>query len=266
MHTDLVQPHRIKTDLPASAVDISMENGSGPVSFADHPAFAATSEFSTLGEEAKAALVRASRRRLYSPNGFVYLQDDDAEHLYFVRSGHVRLSYLMEDGSAVLFGILSSGETFGELGVFENGTYCDMATAVGTVSVVSIPARTFRTLAERYPELNVALGRVVARRYRSYVALTRSLGLKTLPARLSQALLRLADGLRTTTDFGGRTVPFIGSFVTQADLGLVARGARGNVNRALKTWERCGWIAIEDRRILILNRARLEALSIEEGI
>ena len=54
--------------------------------------------------------------------------------------------------------------------------------------------------------------------------------------------------------------------VTQADLGLMARGARGNVNRALKAWERAGWIAIQDRNILILDRNRLEALSVEEGL
>jgi CRP-like cAMP-binding protein len=236
------------------------------VAHADHPALLGASEFARIGEDARNALIQASSRRTYSANEFIYLQDDAAECLHFVRSGHIRLSYLMEDGSAVLFGILPPGETFGELGVFENGPHCDMATAIGGVSVTSIPAQTFRSLAIRHPELGVALGRIVARRYRSYIALTRSLGLKTLPARLSQALLRLADGLGARMSYRGRDVAFIGAFVTQTDLGLMARGARGNVNRALKAWERSGMIAIHDRRILILDRPRLEALSIEEGL
>lgn len=235
-------------------------------SYVDHPAFSGSTEFARIGNEAKAAVVQASTRKAYGPNEFIYLQDDAAESLNFVRSGHVRLSYLMEDGAAVLFGILPAGETFGELGIFEEGPHSDMATAVGNVTVTSIPARSFRLLAQRFPELDVALGRIVARRYRSYIALTRSLGLKTLPARLSQALLRLADGLGARTTHKGREVAYVGAFVTQTDLGLMARGARGNVNRALKAWERAGWVAIVDRRVLILDRARLESLALEEGL
>ena len=217
-----------------------------------------------MADEIQALLGRAATCRLFGPNEFIYLQDDEAEFLYFVRSGHVRLSYLLEDGSTILFGILPVGESFGELGIFEAGAHYDTATSVGSTSVFCVPAEAFRALAIRHPALNLALGRTVAKRYRSFISLTRSLGLKTLPARLSQCLLRLADTLGTRTAAGAREVPTIGAFVTQTELGLMARGARGNVNRALKAWERSGWIAIKDRCILILNRPKLEALAIDD--
>lgn len=229
------------------------------------PQFSA-SEFGTLGDEVRAALEAIASFRVCGPNDFIYLQDDEANALYFVRSGHIRLSYLLEDGSAILFGILPPGESFGELGVFEGGTYCDMATSVGTSSIYSIPIAAFQALAQRHPELNAALGRTVAKRYRSYIALTRVLGLKSLPARLSQCMLRLADGLNDRTSHAGRSVARIGAFVTQTELGLMARGARGNVNRALKTWEREGWIGIRDRCILILDRNSLEDLAFADEL
>lgn len=225
-----------------------------------------TSEFAKVGAKARDALLAATVRRTYGDSEFVYLQDDEADHLYFVVSGHIRLSYLMEDGSAILYAILPPGESFGELGVFENNSYCDMATAVGPTVVAGVSARVFRALSDKHPELNTALARLVARRYRSYVTLMQNLSLKTLPARLAQALLRLIDQLGTRTHYANRDVTYVGAMVTQADLGLMARGARGNVNRALKSWERSGWIAIQDRSIFILNRAKLEGLAIEEGI
>ncbi|MBC8129906.1 MAG: Crp/Fnr family transcriptional regulator [Rhizobiaceae bacterium] len=228
--------------------------------------YAPSSSFLEMEGEVQLALSRAATHRLLGHNEFIYLQDDDAQYLYIVRSGHVRLSYLLEDGSAILFGILPPGESFGELGVFENGTHGDMATSVGTTSIHCIPATTFRTLGARYPALDVALGRTIARRYRSYIALTRNLGLRTLPARLSQCLLRLADGLGSRMVYAAREVPYVGAFVTQTDLGLMARGARGNVNRALKIWEKSGWIAIRDRCILILDRPSLEALAFEDDL
>jgi len=223
------------------------------------------SEFGALASEARAALDRAATYRLLGPNEFIYLQEDEAHHLYFVRSGHVRLSYLLEDGSPILFGVLPPGESFGELGIFEGGRHADMATSIGTSSIWCIPAAAFRNLRAQYPELDLALARTVARRYRSYILLTRILGLKTLPARLSQCLLRVADGLDDRTLHGNRDVLQVGAFVTQSDLGLMARGARGNVNRALKAWEREGWIAMRDRNILILDRMSLESVAIDDG-
>lgn len=225
-----------------------------------------SADFAKLSSGAKADLARAAVRRSFGSNEFIYLQDDEAKHLFFVVSGHVRLSYLMDDGSTVLHGILPPGESFGELGVFENSTYCDMATAIGCLTTASISVQAFKALSVRHPDVGDALARVVARRYRSYVTLTRDLSLKSLPARLAQSVLRLADGLGTRAVVKGRQVGMLGAVVNQTDLGLMARGSRGNVNRALKTWERAGWIAIQDRCILILNRARLEGLSMEEGL
>lgn len=221
-------------------------------------------EFRDLGAEAEQALAAAFTARTFSPHDLIYLQDDDADYLYFIRSGHVRLSYLMEDGSAVLCGILPPGESFGELGVFEGTTHCDMATAIGGVVVSAVSLQQFRHLRDRHPQIGTAVARVVARRYRTYVELTRMLSLKTLAARLAQALLRLADGLGTRVRVGERLCPSVGAVVTQTDLGLMARGARSNVNRALKAWERERWIMMQDRSIVILNRQKLESLALQE--
>jgi CRP-like cAMP-binding protein len=223
--------------------------------------FVESSEFARASEESRKALLAALSRRSYAHNEVIYLQDDNADRLYFVVSGYVRLSYIMEDGSAVLYGILPGGHSFGELGIFDGGAHCDMAMAVGQTVVGSISIKAFRSITDRFPELHQALTRIVARRYRSYVELTRIMSLKTLPARVAQALLRLADGLGTRVRLNGAELPCVGPVVTQADLGLMARGARGNVNRALKTWERAGWIAIKERSIVVVNRAELENLS-----
>jgi CRP/FNR family cyclic AMP-dependent transcriptional regulator len=226
--------------------------------------FTRSSEFWRINEETRNAVSAALSRRSFGNNEVVYLQDDEAAHLYFVVSGHVRLSYIMEDGSAILFAILPPGESFGELGVFEGGAYSDMATAIGQAVVASIPLKQFRALGVRYPDLNDALARLLARRYKSYIDLTRNLSLKSLAARVAQSLLRIADDLGTRIEYRGRNLPCVGAVVTQSDLGLMARGARGNVNRALKTWERAGWIAIKDRSIVVIEREKLENLSIEE--
>lgn len=230
----------------------------------DAALFARSSSFAGLSLEALDALRAAATPGQYGPNAFIYMQDDAARHLYVILSGHVRLSYLMEDGSAILHAILPSGESFGELGVFEQSTYCDMATAVGTVTTAAIPTQVIASLSARYPEIGRALASLVAQRYRGYVLLTRDLSLKTLAARLAQAVLRLTRSLGTRIRYRDREVSVLGPVVTQTDLGLMARGSRGNVNRVLKIWERSGWIAIEDRCILVLDPSSLERLSVDD--
>jgi CRP/FNR family cyclic AMP-dependent transcriptional regulator len=226
--------------------------------------FTPHSEFSTISSDAQNALSESLSRTNYGNNEVVYLQDDEANYLYFVASGYVRLSYLMEDGSAILYAILPPGESFGELGIFDGGLQCDMAMGVGPTVVARIPAQRFDALRARHPDINDALARSVARRYRSYIELTRIMSLKTLPARVAQALLRLVDMLKTCTRYDDRDLPCLGPMVTQADLGLMARGARGNVNRALKDWERAGWIAIRDRSIIVIDRDALAGLALED--
>lgn len=221
-------------------------------------------EFAGLPQPARQALAGAMLIRSYGNNDFVYYQDDDATALHFVRTGHIRLSQILEDGSAILFSILPPGEAFGELGVFERGMHCDMATSVGKCTVGSVPLATFHRLAATHPEIEAALGRLVARRYRYYIDLTRNLSLRSLSARLAQSLLRLADGLGSMVQYQGRRCQTIGSVVNQTDLGLMARGARGNVNRALRGWEKAGWIALESRSIVILDRDRLERIALQE--
>jgi CRP/FNR family cyclic AMP-dependent transcriptional regulator len=228
--------------------------------------FKPPSEFARVSDDAKNALIATSSRRTYANNEVIYLQEECAHSLHFVVSGHVRLSYVLDDGSAILYAILPAGDSFGELGVFDGGLHCDMAMGIGNAVVGSVSVRKFHALCDRFPPLSDCIAQLVARRYRSYIELTRIMSLKTLPGRLAQALLRLADGLGTETNYCGRVVPCVGPVVTQADLGLMARGARGSVNRALKNWQREGWLLLKDRAIVIANRAALEAIALEGDI
>lgn len=228
--------------------------------------FKPSSEFARASDDAKSALIATSTRRAYADNEVIYLQEEGAQNLYFVVSGHVRLSYVLGDGSAILYAILPAGDSFGELGVFDGGVHGDMAMGIGNTVVGAVSAKNFHALCHRFPALHDCIAQLVARRYRSYIELTRIMSLKTLPGRLAQALLRLADVLGTATNYCGRDVPCVGPVITQADLGLMARGARGSVNRALKSWQRAGWLVVKDRAILIADRAALEAVAIEGDV
>jgi CRP/FNR family transcriptional regulator, cyclic AMP receptor protein len=253
-------------DSPAGLRGASMPCSPDRSSITEIQMFKPSSEFARASDDARNALVASSSRRSYGNNEVIYLQEECAQNLHFVVSGHVRLSCVLDDGSAILCAVLSAGDSFGELGVFDGGVQCDTAMAIGNAVVSSIPTKAFQSLCRRFPVLHECIAHLVARRCRSYIELTRIMNLKTLSRRLAQALLWLADGLGTATKYCGRDVPYVGPVVTQAELGLMARGARGSVNRALRSWQRAGWLVVKDRAILISNRAALEAIALEGDI
>lgn len=197
-------------------------------------------------------------------NESIYIQEDEADYLYIVISGYVRISYILEDGNCILLGIVPPGEGFGELGVFEGDAHTETAAAMGDVCVARIRADIFRDRMLQQLEVQSFLAQLLARRYRWYLQSTRNLSLSSLSARLSQVLLFLCKGIGRSTDIDGKACLYLPSMITQSDLGAMARGTRGNVNRLLKRWEREGWILLDQRRIVILKRWRLEAMINEE--
>ncbi len=221
-------------------------------------------EFADLPTPVKDSIVQKSVVRTFSNNSIIYFQEDDATSFYFVVSGYVRLSYLMEDGTAILYTIVPSGHSFGELGVLDQGQYPDTASAIGTTQILSVKVDLNGSAHNYSDKLKIALGRLVAKRYRTYIDVTKGLYLKSLQARLAQSLLRLVDSLGEKALYEGRELACLGPAINQSDLGSMARGTRGNINRTLKGWEAKKWIAIENRRTFILDRQSILNLTFDE--
>lgn len=196
-------------------------------------------------------------------NSVIYYQDDPSESLYFVARGHVRLSYISEDGLVTLNSIVPPGRSFGEAGALEGFGYCDTAFSVGVAEVIVMDLACIAQSGSLADEIRLAVARLIARRYRDHVDFTRALYRPNLGLRLSYSLLRLLDLLGNDIRYRGRTVRCLGPVVTQRDLGAMARGTRENVNKALRQWQKEGILALEDRHIIVLDRARLEQVSLD---
>lgn len=109
--------------------------------------------------------------------------------------------------------------------------------------------------------MHQSVAKIVARRYRNHVAVSRALYLPNLKMRLSNALLSLLADLGNSIRYRGAMRDCLGPVVSQRDLGAMARGTRENVNKALRGWEKDGIVALEDRHIVILDRTALENLA-----
>jgi CRP/FNR family transcriptional regulator, cyclic AMP receptor protein len=214
-----------------------------------------------LSEEARAVLRSHMRRRSLSANTVVYFQDDPASNFYFIERGHVRLTHIMEDGSVALYAIIPAGASFGEAGSFDPAGYCDTATTIDAADVLVVEMNWIDREGRVYDELRRLLTRLISARHRAHIEVTRALYLPNLTSRLALAILRLLDTLGNSLRYQNRIVPVLGPVVTQRDLGAMARGTRENVNKILRVWISEGIVVVEDRHIILTNRAKLESIA-----
>lgn len=219
------------------------------------------SPFDNLSGDAKAILLSHSRRKSLAANTIVYFQDDPAHSLYIIERGHVRLSHIMEDGSVALYAIIPQGASFGEVGAFDGLGYSDTASTIDTAELTAISLQWMDKEGAAYNELRTAVARMISKRYRAHTEFARALYLPTLTGRLALSVIRLLNSLGNEIRYQNKTVPVLGPVVTQRDLGAMARGTRENVNKILRAWIADGLVVVEDRHIIVTNRARLEAIA-----
>ena len=93
---------------------------------------------------------------------------------------------------------------------------------------------------------------ILCERLRRTTVQISEVALLELPVRLAKALLRL-------TKFVDHTAEPIK--LSQRELGNIVGATRESVNKCMREWQRSETIRIEDNSIMILDRARLEAIA-----
>jgi Fe-S-cluster-containing dehydrogenase component/CRP-like cAMP-binding protein len=89
----------------------------------------------------------------------VYEQGSGAGEVWLIADGLVQIQ-TEEDGRLHVRAYLNRGDFFGDVEVLEGGSRRTTAVASGPSRLLSVPAKVFRTLAERHPELPSSLRRL----------------------------------------------------------------------------------------------------------
>ncbi|MBI1759573.1 MAG: Crp/Fnr family transcriptional regulator [Actinobacteria bacterium] len=188
------------------------------------------------------------------PRGhIIFHEGEPGDSLYIVLSGKIKLGRRSADGRENLVAVMGPSDQFGELSVFDPGP----RTATAVAIVDSRLARMAKPALQRWitdrPEIAERLLRVLARRLRRTNNMLADLIFTDVPGRVAKQLLQLAskfgsmDGghLRVTHD------------LTQEELAQLVGASRETVNKALADFASRGWLRLEGKGVVILDRDRL---------
>lgn len=201
--------------------------------------------FRALPGQALAEVAAGARLRTYARRELVVLEGEEARAAYFIVSGQVRVFKLSAEGREQVLDRLGPGEALNLVPIFDGGVNPASAEAVNAATVCAIPRETLLAATRRYPPLAEALLADLAGRLRRLVGLVEDLSFRTVRARLARYLLRQAAA-------GGRRL-------TQAEMAAELGTVRDVVGRALADLQEAGLIRIERHRIVVRDRAGLQA-------
>jgi CRP-like cAMP-binding protein len=148
---------------------------------------------------------------------------------------------------------MGPSDEFGELSLFDPGPRTSTATVVTDARLAKLPKAAVHKWVQDRPQLAMQLLRVVARRLRRTNTMLADLNFVDVPGRVAKQLLQLAqrfgsvDGgqLRVTHD------------LTQEELAQLVGASRETVNKALADFAGRGWLRLEGKSVVILDRERL---------
>lgn len=189
----------------------------------------------------------------YQPGERIYTHGDQAERLYVVAEGKVKIMQHTVGGRDVLLEILTVGEFFGNLTVLGAAAYSDSAEAQSPSCVLSIRSDAFRQVLDEHPGLALKALDVMA--VRLHDANQRVMQLSSMPVekRVAITLQKLALKLGRQKD----AMLLIDTPLSRDDLAEMTSTTPETVSRVLSQMQSGGviesgrqWVGIRDLKAL----------------
>lgn len=216
--------------------------------------------FKHLPEQAVSQINVLFRDRDIAANQAVFFEGDDAEYLYLVALGKVKLVRHTTLGREVLLDILHGGDYFGTLSIFGERTHTETAIAQTDCCILQISATDFEKVLAEYPDVTRKALEIVSKRLAESQEVIKQLSSYSTEQRIAAALLRLADKLGEPRGQGILIqLPF-----SRQDLAAMTGTTTETVSRVMSRFAEDGWIKSGRKWVTITDIDALRQL-VKEG-
>lgn len=190
--------------------------------------------------------------RRFEKDEVIFLQDEPAETLYFIKDGCVRLCSLSPEGKEQTLCIRRPGQFFCPVPILDGGDNLATALAMTRVSLYAISRENLLTISRDYPEIISAMQTSCVKEVRRLSHLVEEFAWKGVKGRLATALLEQSarEGL---DDNGTGKVN-----LTQQELASLVGTRQEVISRTLRIFRKEGIIEVGRGQVTVLNREGLK--------
>ena len=149
-------------------------------------------------------LEKHCQRRKFVAASPIYLPSENADSIYLVGSGLVKICHLTADGKISTLAYVKPGEVFGELALFDTGERGEYVESVEVSVLIRIPKQRIQELMHRDLDVALAVTKLVGLRRQRIERRLRTLLFTSNQHRLNHLLLDLAEQFGEAIDGGIR--------------------------------------------------------------
>lgn len=212
--------------------------------------------WSALTHEERMYLRENTKYQEFKKNEMIYCEGEDPEFLYCVIAGKIKIFKKGIGNRQQILRFIREGENFAFRAYFAGGKYVTSASALESVKVYAVPLTVIRQILELnnrlamlfIKHLSADLGDIDSR----IVSLTQ----KHIRGRLAEALVILLD------TYGVDNEKYLKGMLSREDMAGFANMTASNAIRTLAAFDSEGMIALEGKRIKILNEGMLRKVSL----
>lgn len=193
--------------------------------------------------------------RQFKKDQFIYFPNDEADHIYMVAEGRVKIGHYLDDGKEVVSSILTKGEIFGELALAGEDKRRDFAQVMdNNTSICPLSIEALKALMKDDKELSFRLLKLVGLRL---MRLERKLELLVF----KDARTRIVEFLKDSASWKGKKVGYetmIPTKLTHKDIAALTGTSRQTVTTILNELKEQNLIYFDRKKILIRDLANFK--------
>ena len=210
--------------------------------------------FEGLGQDELGALAAKAVRAVYQAGQTVFYQGDRAQSIFLIKSGRIRLSRTMRNGTEVILDIRKPGDCLGEYilnDLSEEYHYPVTAWCMEDVTTCGFTRPIFEELILTYPTIGLKVIRNMAGRIAHLTERLDAMSHTHLEEKLYGVLLNVA---REHGTVDGPGLYRLEMPLTHEDMGFLIGAHRVSVTRVIKRLKETGRIS-QSGRFLLINSA-----------
>ena len=215
-----------------------------------------TSIFDPLNDEQREVLARHVSIQTYKKNEFIYNEGDSPAHLLCLISGKVKIQKDGVGGRTQIMRVVRPVDFFGYRAAFVGENYVTAATAFEQSVIVKIPSQVIIRLIQQNSTLAWFFVEQLAQDLGQADERTVNLTQKHIRGRLAESLLFLKERYGVEED--GATLSI---YLSREDLANLSNMTTSNAIRTLSNFATERLIAIDGRKIKLIDENRLEKIS-----
>ncbi|HSM56963.1 MAG TPA: Crp/Fnr family transcriptional regulator [Candidatus Sulfomarinibacteraceae bacterium] len=185
------------------------------------------------------------------PGKIFYMPDETGEVLFLLKKGRVQLYRLSTEGKKIVVATLGPGAIFGEMSLVGQGMYNTFAEAADECVLCVMSRSDVERLMREKPQVALRIVEAMGQRLTQMERQLEEVAFKSIPARLSSLLLRLASeaGSNEVTGY------------THQDLAEVLGTYRETITQTLNDLKTKGLVEIGRKKVTLIDEAGLEDIA-----